>query len=81
MRTGCKLDDHLLESERPFLSKVQEKLPREAQGEKKRIEGHPKEDKKSQTIYTQTNYTQTPDPPPYSGQVVLLILLLVIAYC
>ena len=49
------------------LPKGTDKEPKEP---KKEVEGHPKEAKKPQNIYTQTKYTQSADPPPYRGRLV-----------
>ena len=58
--------------------------PRRRKGSQKAAQPHPKESKMSskdsqrrpanhKTIYTYTEYTQTPDPPPYSCRLVIII--------
>ena len=39
----------------------------------KEVESHLKETNRPQNIYTKTKYMQTPDPPPYSGRLVIII--------
>ena len=57
------------------------KSSKSAQGEKKESKGTQRRPRNHKTIYTQTKYTQTPDPPPYSGRLVPIIYyLLYIAY-
>ena len=49
--------------------------PKTFQGGEKEVERHPKESKKSQNYVHIKKYTQTPDPPPYSGRLVIITIL------
>ena len=64
------------------------KWPRAAQSDPNGNQSRPKERKRTsedtprratnhKTIYTYTEYTQTPDPPPYSGRLVMMVLIIV----
>ena len=69
--------------------------PKVPQGSQKEAQSRPKENKGSskdnqmrptnhKTIYTQAKYTQTPDPPPYSGRLVYIYIYICFvpsAYC